>query len=124
MRNPLIVISLCFAFALASSPPAQADFADGLTAAKKGDYPTALKWFSLAAKQGIAQAQFNLGVMYEKGTGVTQDYVQAHMWFNIASANADIKGEKNRNLIAKKMTPSQIENAQKLARDWMEKHQK
>jgi len=43
MRNPLIVISLCFAFALASTPSAQADFADGLNAAKKGDYATALK---------------------------------------------------------------------------------
>jgi len=53
-------------------------------------------------------------VMYKLGRGVAQDYVMAHMYFNIAGTG--------RGLIEEKMTPSQIAEAQKLAREWMKKH--
>jgi uncharacterized protein len=42
------------------------------------DYAEAVKWFQLAADQGLAIAQNNLGAMYYNGQGVPQDYVQAH----------------------------------------------
>ena len=35
----------------------------------------AVKWYRMAAEQGIASAQYNLGVMYANGQGVPQDYV-------------------------------------------------
>jgi len=196
MRNPLIVISLCFAFALGTPLSAQADFTDGFTAFTKGDYATALKewkplaelghadaqynlgvmyekgrgvtqdykeafkWYRLAANQGVANAQFNLGVMYDTGKGATQDHkeavrwwrlaakqgiaeaqynlgvmyrtgsgvalnnVQAHMWFNISATSGFADARIGRDHIEKKMTPSQIANAQKLAREWIKKHQK
>ena len=38
------------------------------------DYAEAEKWFRLAAAQGIANAQYNLGVLYHYGQGVVQDY--------------------------------------------------
>ena len=41
------------------------------------------------AEQGVAEAQYNLGLMYYKGEGVIQDYVYAHMWWNIATANGN-----------------------------------
>ena len=50
------------------------------------DYAEARKWYRLAAAQGNAEAQFNLGIMYANGHGVPQDYVQAHKWFNLAAA--------------------------------------
>ena len=62
--------------------------------------------------------------MYGEGQGVTQDYVQAHMWFNIAAANGNEEARKNRDIAAKRMTATDISRAQKLAREWMEKHQK
>ena len=63
-------------------------------------------------------AQLNLGDMYEKGQGVPQDYVLAHMWLNLAAAQGiEIAGEI-RNLLAKNMTPAQIAKAQRLARQW------
>ena len=67
-------------------------------------------------------AQCNLGVMYYNGEGVPQDYVQAHMWFNLAASKGDENGRKNRDIVAKKMTPTQIAEAQRLAREWLEKH--
>jgi len=80
------------------------------------DYKKAFEWRSKAATQGDATAQNNLGIMYANGEGVLQDYVMAHMFWNIAGANG------NRDKVAKVMAPSQIVRAQRLAREWMEKH--
>ena len=89
------------------------------------DYKTAVKWFTLAAKQGDARAQFNLGLMYGYGEGVLQDYVYAHMWWNIAaSSGKNKKASKNKDLVAKRMTSSQIKKAQKLARECVRKNYK
>jgi len=81
------------------------------------NYKTAVKWYTLAAKQGSAKSQFNLGVMYAKGEGVLQDNVNAHMWLNISSLSGKIKNaSKNRDIVAKLMTPDEISTAQKLAK--------
>ncbi len=74
-----------------------------------------------AADQGIAEAQVNLGTMYNDGYGVPQDYVQAHMWYNLAAARGLKIGRKNRDLLAEKMTPAQIVEARRLAREWKPK---
>ena len=81
------------------------------------DYKTALKWFRLAAEQGNARAQYNLGFMYDDGKGVIQDNAYAYMWYNIAASSGDKEAAEQRDNVAKKMTPSQIETAQKLARN-------
>ena len=86
------------------------------------DHAEAVKWYRLAAEQGNASAQFNLGLMYGNGEGVAQDYIQAHMWYNLAAARGDEIGRKNRDILAKRMTPADISKAQRLAREWLEKH--
>jgi TPR repeat protein len=89
------------------------------------DDTTAVKWCSLAAKQGDADAQNNLGTMYDEGRGVLQDYVRAHMWFNIASTSGNNKNASiNRDIVSKRMTPSQLEKAQDLARECIAKNYK
>jgi TPR repeat protein len=86
------------------------------------DYKEAVKWYRKSAEQGVAAAQSNLGLMYSDGTGVLNDNVRAHMWYNVAGANGNKIGADNRVIIEKRMTPAQIAEAQKLAREWMEKH--
>ena len=88
------------------------------------DYKTAMKWYRLAAKQGYARAQSNLGYMYVKGQGVIQDKVYAHMWWNIAASSGHKDLVKKRDIIAKQMTPSQLEKAQDLARECVRKKYK
>ena len=88
------------------------------------DYKAAVKWYTLAAEQGIANAQYYLGIMYDVGRGVIEDNVYAHMWANIASSNGHEDGAKLREFVAKKMTPSQIEEAQTLARECVAKNYK
>ena len=85
------------------------------------DYKEAVKWYRLSAEQGHAKAQYNLGLMYEQEQGVLQDYALAHMWFHIADSNGIKGAAANRHRAEKKMSPSQIEKAQELARNWKPK---
>jgi len=80
------------------------------------DYKEAVRLYGLAAAQGLASAQFNLGAMYARGQGVAQDYVRAHMWFNLGAISGDKDASSNRDKVANRMTPSQIERAQDMAR--------
>ena len=80
------------------------------------DYEEAVKWFQLSADQGDANAQYNLGVMYANGQGVTQDDIKAHMWLNISAMAGNEKAKTARDIVAKKMSQTQIEKAQEMAR--------
>lgn len=82
------------------------------------DYQEAVKWYRLAAAQGYAMAANNLGTKYARGEGVIQDFVRAHMWFNLAAAKGDTREAKiNRDSTAQMMSPAQIAESQKMARD-------
>lgn len=87
------------------------------------DYKKAFEWYSKAAEQGHADAQYYLGMIYAQGKGVPQDYVRAHVFLNIAVENGGLVAPESRDILAKKMTPSQIKEAQRLTREWMQKHQ-
>ena len=87
----------------------------------------AVKWFRKSAEQGHALAQFNLGMAYEDGRGVPQDFVKAHTWFNLAASRATDtalrdQAAKNRDMLAAKMMPDQIAEAQRFASEWRPKN--
>ena len=88
------------------------------------DYKEAVKWYTKAAEQGDADAQGSLGSMYSSGHGVLQDNVYAHMWFNIASSNGNENARDSRDLAAEIMTPDQLAEAQRLARECVKKDYK
>ena len=88
-----------------------------------------------AAEQGHAEAQFTLGVMYDTGKGVPQDNVEAHMWLNLAaSPSAGRPGARppsgeqrertvtTRDAVAERMTPADLGEAQRRAREWYAAH--
>ena len=81
----------------------------------------AVRWFRHSAEQGYSGGQEQLSLMYFNGEGVPQDYVLAHMWCNLSGSSEDRFHVINRSIIEKKMTPSQIAEAQKLARNWKPK---
>ena len=88
------------------------------------DNAEAMKWYRKAAEQGYALAQNNLGAMYHNGKGVPQDYVDALMWFNLAVAQGNRIAAKNSEIVAEMMSRADISKAQRLAREWLELHQK
>ena len=122
MRKWWILLAYCLLAwsSIAYAGPAE-DFADSVTAYERQDYATALRLLLPLADQGDASAQNNLGLMYDYGHGVPQDYVQAHKWGNLAASKLSgtdgAQAVKNRDIVAAKMTPAQIAEAQKLARE-------
>ena len=90
------------------------------------DATEAVRWYRLATEQGHASAQYNLGVMYGTGEGVPQDNVEAHMWLNLAasrSSGADRERSVGaRDRVAELMTPADLSEAQRSAREWHAAH--
>ena len=87
----------------------------------KGNFEEAAKWLRQAANQGNAVAQVNLGWLYANGRGVAQDDTQALMWSTLAVASAEDDATREfaikvRDALGAKMTPAQIAEAQRLAR--------
>ena len=115
--NRLLILPVLLLTLLVGNPAFSADFQKGYAAYQSGDYATALREWERLAKQGDASAQKNLCLMYAKGQGVLQDYVYAHMWYNIASSSGNKNAEKDRDTVVGWMTPARIEDAQKLARE-------
>jgi hypothetical protein len=74
----------------------------------------------MAAEQGDAGGQYNLGFMYGNGNGVIQNNVIAHMLFNLAAAQGHENGSKFRDAVAEEMTPNYISKAQEMARTCLE----
>lgn len=111
-----LVTSLYFGGALCA---AAQGFDKGFAAYMIGNYSTALKEWRVRAEQGSVTAQANLGNMYEIGAGVPQSNILAHQWYNLAASNGDVTARENREVLANKMTDSQISKAISLARKCM-----
>jgi TPR repeat protein len=70
----------------------------------------------VSAEQGHAFGQYNFGKMYATGDGVPENKVYAYMWVNLAVAQGlGDSAIEYKNEIAKQMTPSQIEEAEKIS---------
>jgi len=59
--------------------------------------------------------------MYFKGQGVPLDYVLAYMWATLAAAQGLESASEMRDILEKRMTPAQLAEAQRLAREWKAK---
>ena len=82
-----------------------------------------LKEMVKLAEQGDAEEQYRLGLLYERGQCIHQDYVMAHMYLSIAAVSGHDRAIKGRGIVEEMMTPLQIEKAQDLAREWMMTYQ-
>ncbi|WKE65821.1 TonB family protein [Gallaecimonas kandeliae] len=110
MRQWLLATSL-----LAAASPAFADFNDGLKAYLAKDYPKALAEFRASAQLGQPNAQFNLGVMYFNGEGVTRDPEEAYAWFAAAEDNGLAGADKAKLKALSQLGKGQLKAASNLA---------
>jgi hypothetical protein len=129
MRRRVAILVLMLGLAvpigagLWANPDTDNRHGDYVTALQLDDYVTALQDIRPLAEEGDAYAQLALGVMYLNGWNLPQDYVQARKWFNLASSRSAPGVDRDaallgRNLVAAKMTPAQIDEAQKLTQEW------
>ncbi len=72
----------------------------------------------------MAEAQSKIGMAFYLRRGVPQNYVQAHVWSNLAANQGDEEAQKVRDVVAEMMTPDQIAKAKKLAQKWLKEHGK
>jgi hypothetical protein len=86
------------------------------------DNGKAMEWYRKAAEQGFPQAQVNLGIMYEHGEGTPADPVRAYFWYALAESQGDGLAPQGKRDIAKKMTPAQIEDAERQVKDYRATH--
>jgi TPR repeat protein len=117
--HPFKYSSAVIIFLLSIAVPAAAGpIEDGEAAYQSGNYSVALRLWRPLAERGEAAAQFNLGVMYNNGSGVPKDYASAYMWFSLAAARGDQTAAEYRDAVEKSMSPAQIAEAQRLTREW------
>lgn len=87
--------ALSCAILLILSPSTLADYEDGVNAAFKGDFETALHEFTVAAEEGLDLAQYNLAILYFTGQGVEQDAAEAFRWTEAAALQGHVAAQFN-----------------------------
>ena len=90
MKKCICMILLLFSIQVSAQHPGQAELAKAKAAHRLENYPEALKWFTLAAEKGNADAMYNLAYMYEYGEGMDQDYPKAMSWYRKSIAKGNI----------------------------------
>jgi localization factor PodJL len=81
-------------------------YAEGIDG--RPDYGTAAKWFSKAAEHGVADSQYNLGILFARGIGVTRNLADSYKWFALAAVHGDKEAARKRDEIAASMDPSEL----------------
>ena len=92
------------------------------------EFTTALQLFTDLANRGMAEAQINLGMMFESGQGVLQNFDEAIKWYQLAASQGLIKAQEKLNLLVSKAAAAQVnfglgvafENGQGVPQDIME----
>ena len=78
----------------------------------------AVTW-KVGADAGDVEAQIMLGLLYSTGRRVERDLVQAHKWLNLAALAGAARARDLRGQVARDMSPAEIAQALKLARQWL-----
>ena len=92
------------------------------------EFTTALQLFTDLANRGMAEAQINLGMMFESGQGVLQNFDEAIKWYQLAASQGLIQAQEKLNLLVSKAAAAQVnfglgvafENGQGVPQDIME----
>jgi TPR repeat protein len=122
---PIVALSACLlaATAFTVQPHAQAkensNFEAGIAAYQANDLPLAYRAFLAAAKEGHADSQFNVGVMYEKGIGVGKDEKEAVVWYGKAASQGSAPAQFNLGVLYENGRGTKIDFAK--ANEWYRK---
>ena len=77
-------------------------YARGVAAAKRDDFPIAIRLWRYLADEGHVKAQYNLGVAYARGIGVPQDSAEALKWWKLAAKQGHLEARCQANLLRMK----------------------
>ena len=86
------------------------------------NYKIAFKLYQLAAEQGHVEGQYLLALMYFTARGTLEDPARGHMWYGFAALQGHEMAKKMQYIAEGWMSPTQIETAQRLARECLQKN--
>ena len=104
--------------ALVCSAPAGAEYEAGQRAWEAGRRDEAITEWRAGADADEAKSMLALGRLYLQGLGVPQNYIRAHMWFNLAASRGEAAAMTERDALAAKLAPAALAEAQNLALAW------
>ena len=111
-------IQMILVIVLIAMSSVRADYESGQQAWDAGRPADALIEWRAAAEAGDRRAMLALGRLFVKGLGTPQNYIDAHMWFNLAASRGEIAAIAERDALEKKMTSANLAEAQKRASNW------
>ena len=71
------------------------------------DRARAASFYRRSAEAGFAPAALSLGVLYARGLGVPQDFVEAYRWLNVAATSGEPESAALRDAILEQMSEGQ-----------------
>lgn len=98
---------------------AAADYQAGQSAYTAGNFSQAAELWLAAAKQGDANAMYELGKLYGEGLGVLQDFTRSHAFFNLAASKGHKQALQARSVVEGQMTTEERAQARKLASQYL-----
>ena len=125
LRPPILALatSVLVTMSIAAEPQApmeeNANFKAGIAAYEANDLPLAYKGFLAAAKEGHANSQFNLAIMYEQGIGVAKDEKEAVVWYGKAAAQGNSAAQFNLGVLYENGRGTKVDFAK--ANEWYRK---
>ena len=99
--------------------PAVAGFEEGIAAYQANNIPLAYKEFRSAAEKGHADSQFNLGLIYEQGIGVSKDEKEAIVWYRKSAEQENVFAQYNLAVLYENGRGTEVDFAQ--ANEWYRK---
>jgi TPR repeat protein len=100
-RSKILALCVCLlattAFTVETHAQAKenANFEAGIAAYQANNLPLAYKEFLAAAKEGHADSQFNVALMYEQGIGVAKDEKEAVVWYGKSATQGNSAAQYN-----------------------------
>jgi len=80
-------------------------------ASSEPEIAKAVTWFQQAAERGVLDSQFNLGVLYQEGSGVVKNTVDSYVWYAIAGAQGDPMAIQRAEILEREMSEAQVAQA-------------
>jgi len=110
---------LCLSFSANAGPADADDFRRGWDAYESGEFKTALHYWMPLAEQGDANAQLNVGLMYDAGRGLDVNPVRAVHWYRQSAENGLAAAQYNLGLMYR--DGQGVEKSRKIANSWFER---
>jgi localization factor PodJL len=76
------------------------------------------RWFRKGADRGVADSQYNLGILYARGIGVEHNFAEAYKWFSLAAKEGDKDAAKKRDDIAAHLDQQSLAAARSAIEQW------